>query len=323
MTIARILAFDDEAAQATALARALDAPLSVIERHRFPDGELRLRLPAALHGTVVLWRSLHQPNEKLVELMIAAPAARELGAQHLILVCPYLAYMRQDFAFRPGEAVSQRHVARLLAQAFETVVTVDPHLHRIASLDAVMPGSRGIALSAAGLLGAWAAQRVPDPLLLGPDEESAPWVRAAAEAGATGVGRPRPLDHAWCRKARLGDRSVRVLLPADLPLRGRAVVLIDDMASTGHTLAIAARQCLDAGAASVDVAVTHALFVDDAPDLLVRSGVRHVWSTDCVPHASTAISVVPLIAAAVRAAAGDEARPMNAPGIGAPGINAP
>ena len=83
MTIARILAFDDEAAQATALARALDAPLSVIERHRFPDGELRLRLPAALHGTVVLWRSLHRPNEKLVELMIAAPAsaaARTQGA---------------------------------------------------------------------------------------------------------------------------------------------------------------------------------------------------------------------------------------------------
>ncbi|HOA94446.1 MAG TPA: phosphoribosylpyrophosphate synthetase, partial [Quisquiliibacterium sp.] len=120
------------------------------------------------------------------------------------------------------------------------------------------------------------------------------------------------------RKVRLGDRSVQVLLPADLPLSGRAVVLIDDMASTGHTLAIAARQCLDAGAASVDVAVTHALFVDDAQDLLVRSGVRHVWSTDCVPHTTSAISVVPLIAAAVRAAAGDEARRVGAPGISAP-----
>jgi len=179
VTIARVLAFDDEQDPAGSLARALDVPLSIIVRHRFPDGELKLRLPAALNGSVVLWRGLHQPNEKLVELMIAAPTARELGARQLLLVCPYLAYMRQDIAFAPGEAVSQRHVGRLLAQAFETVITVDPHLHRVASLDAVLPGSRGVALSAAGLLGAWAARNVPDPLLLGPDEESAPWVRLA------------------------------------------------------------------------------------------------------------------------------------------------
>ena len=302
-TLQRILAFADEADQASALARALDVPLAIIERHRFPDGELKLRLPQPLQGTVVLWRSLHQPNEKLVELMLAAPAARELGARHLILVCPYLAYMRQDIAFTPGEAVSQRHVGRLLAQAFDAVITVDPHLHRISTLDEILPASRGVALSAAGLLGAWAAQRVNDPLLLGPDEESAPWVQRAARAGADAIGRLPPLDHAWCRKQRLGDRSVRVLLPPSAPIGGRAVVLIDDMASTGHTLAIAARQCLDAGAASVDVAVTHALFVDDALDVLQRGGVRTVWSTDCVPHASSSVSVVPLVADAVHAMA--------------------
>ena len=302
MTIAQVLAFDDERDPAADLARALHVPLSVIERHRFPDGELKLRLPAALSATVVLWRGLHQPNEKLVELMIAAPAARELGARHLLLVCPYLAYMRQDIAFAPGEAVSQRHVGRLLAQAFDTVITVDPHLHRVASLDAVLPGSRGVALSAAGLLGAWAVRKVPDPLLLGPDEESAPWVRLAAQSGGVALGRAQPLDHDCCRKQRLGDRDVRVALPADLPMRGRAVVLIDDVASTGHTLAIAARQCLEQGAASVDVAVTHALFVGDALDTLQRCGVRHVWSTDCVPHTSNAVSVVPMLSEATRKA---------------------
>jgi ribose-phosphate pyrophosphokinase len=297
-----MLAFDDEQDPAGRLARALGVPLSIIGRHRFPDGELRLRLPAALDGAVALWRGLHQPNEKLVELMIAAPAARELGARHLLLVCPYLAYMRQDTAFSPGEAVSQRHVGRMLAQAFEAVIAVDPHLHRVASLDAVLAGSRGVALSAAGLLGAWAAGNVPDLLLLGPDEESAPWVRLAAEGGSRALGRPKPLDHAWCGKQRLGDRDVRVALPADLPLRGRAVVLIDDVASTGHTLAITARQCLAEGAASVDVAVTHALFVGDALGTLQRCGVRHVWSTDCVPHPSNAVSVVPMLADAVREA---------------------
>jgi len=289
-----VLAFDDEHGTAAALARALEAPLALIERHRFPDGELKLRLPAELPPRVVLLRSLHRPNEKLVELLIAAPAARELGAQHLSLVCPYLAYMRQDIAFSPGEAVSQRHVGGLLASRFDAVLTVDPHLHRIASLQAVMPGCRALSLSAAALIGAWVAQRVSRPLLIGPDEESAQWVREAARACSPVA------DHACCRKQRRGDHDVQVTLPAALDCRGRAVVLVDDMASTGRTLGATARLVLAAGAASVDVAVTHALFVGNALDELRAAAVGRVWSTDCVPHASNAISVVPLLAKALR-----------------------
>jgi ribose-phosphate pyrophosphokinase len=289
-----VLAFDDERDTAAALAQALELPLALIERHRFPDGELKLRLPATLPPGAVLLRSLHQPNEKLVELLIAAPAARELGARHLVLACPYLAYMRQDIAFAPGEAVSQRHIAGLLASRFDAVFTVDPHLHRTASLQALMPGCRAVPLSAAPLVGAWVAQRVRQPLLLGPDEESAPWVRAAAHAVAPAA------DHAWCLKKRRGDFDVEVTLPPGLDCHGRAVVLVDDMASTGRTLAAAARLALAAGAASVDVAVTHALFIGDALATLHAAGVGRVWSTDCVPHASNAISVVPLLAQALR-----------------------
>lgn len=299
--ITQLLAFDDEQPVAAALAQALRRPLALIERHRFPDGEIKLRLPDSLHGDVLLWRGLHRPNEKLVELLIAAPAARELGAHRVLLVCPYLAYMRQDKAFTPGEAVSQRHVGRLLAGLADALVTVDPHLHRIATLDEAVPGTCNVVLSAAGLLGTLAAREVADPLLLGPDEESAQWVARAARDGAASLGRARPLDHAWCVKQRRGDRDVAVALPGGLALRGRAVVLVDDVASTGRTLAQAAQACRAAGAASVDVAVTHALFAGDALDVLMRAGVRHVWSTDCVPHPSNAASVVPLLADAVRA----------------------
>ncbi|MDL2336918.1 MAG: ribose-phosphate diphosphokinase [Pseudomonadota bacterium] len=289
-----VLAFDDERQLASSLALALGLPLALIERHRFPDGELKLRLPAVLPPCVVLLRSLHQPNEKLVELMIVAPAARELGAQRLLLVSPYLAYMRQDIAFAPGEAVSQRHIAGWLASRFDAVVTVDPHLHRIASLQEVMPACRAVSLSAATLIGEWVAQQVSRPLLLGPDEESEPWVREAARACSPAA------DHGWCVKQRRGDRDVEVVLPPALNCKGRAVVLIDDVVSTGHTLMAAARLVLAAGALSVDVAVTHALFVGDALAELHASGVGQVWSTDCVPHASNAISVVPLIAHALR-----------------------
>jgi ribose-phosphate pyrophosphokinase len=102
MTPALLLHFDDESALAASLAQALAVPAAVITRHRFPDGESRLTLPPVLPAEVLLLRGLHQPNEKLAELAIAAPTARALGAQRLLLVAPYLAYMRQDMAFHPG-----------------------------------------------------------------------------------------------------------------------------------------------------------------------------------------------------------------------------
>jgi ribose-phosphate pyrophosphokinase len=286
-----LLAYTDEAALAQGLAQALGCPLALVDVHTFPDGESRLRLPPVLPEHVVLLRGLQQPNAKLTQLLLAAAGARELGAQRLTLVSPYLAYMRQDMAFTPGEVVSQRHVGHLLAAAFDAVITVDPHLHRIASLDEVLPGKRGVALSAAELLGGHVAQQVPGALLLAPDEEAGQWVRRAAQAHA--------LDHAVCHKTRHGDRDVDVALP-DTPVRGRAVVLLDDVASTGRTLAAAARGALAQGATSVDVAVTHALFIGDALAQVHAAGVRHVWSSDCVPHASNAVSVVPLLAAALR-----------------------
>ncbi|WP_028996412.1 ribose-phosphate diphosphokinase [Azohydromonas australica] len=285
-----LLAFDDEAPLAQALAQALGVPLAFVQRHRFPDGELRLRLPEGLPSRVLMLRGLQQPNEKLTELLLCAPAARELGARELVLVSPYLAYMRQDMAFTPGEVVSQRHVAALLGGLFDAVLTVDPHLHRVTSMEALFPGRRGLALSAAPLLGEWVARQLGRPVLIGPDEEAAQWVQAAAQA--------QGLEHGMGCKRRLGDREVVLELPP-LELGGRAVVLLDDVASTGQTLIAAATQALARGAASVDVAVTHALFVGDALAQLHAAGVRHVWSTDAVPHPSNVVSVAPLLAQAV------------------------
>jgi ribose-phosphate pyrophosphokinase len=302
--VSLLLAFDDEAALATALAAALGWELAIIDSHSFPDGETRLRLPHALPADTVLLRGLQQPNARIATLMLAAAGARELGAARLTLVSPYLAYMRQDIAFTPGEVVSQRHLGRLLAGWFDAVVTVDPHLHRVATMDEVVPGRRGVALTAAPLLGEFAARRMPGALLLGPDEEAGQWVRAAAAAGG--------LDHAICIKQRHGDRDVEVALPS-VSVAGRAVVLLDDLASTGRTLVEAARGAFAHGAASVDVAVTHGLFIGDAVEQIRAAGVRDVWSTDCVPHASNAVSVVPLLAAALRQAGEAVGRSMDQP----------
>ena len=291
-----LLYLDDEQTAAVGLAAAAGLPALPIARHRFPDGELKFTLPVDAAGRLparaVLLRSLHQPNDKLIELLLAARTARSLGVRHLTLVAPYLAYMRQDIAFHPGEAVSQRIVGPFLAELFDAVVTVDPHLHRVATLQEAVPAAQTVVVSGAPLLADWIVRQRPGALLVGPDGESAQWVaQAAARHG---------LQHAVCTKERHGDRSVTIALPP-VNVQGRAVVLLDDMASTGHTLAQATRLLRQAGAASVDVAVTHALIDAASLAALHAAGVGQFWSTDCVAHPS---NCVPMAAALAQALAG-------------------
>ena len=286
-----LLCFDEDRAAAQRIAQAAGLSVSRIDRHRFPDGELKLRLPPQLPERVVVLRTLDQPDEKLIELLLVARTARQLGAKHLTLVAPYLAYMRQDMAFQPGEVVSQLIIGRFLADLFDSVITVDPHLHRISKLEEAVPASSAIVLSGALLLSDLIASKRQQPLLIGPDEESGQWLAQAAQRHS--------FEYGVCHKTRHGDRNVEIVLPP-LTVKGRAVVLIDDVASSGHTLAGAARLLIAAGAASVDVAVTHALFAGDALQVIQSAGVGDVWSTDCITHPSNAVSMAPAIAAALR-----------------------
>jgi ribose-phosphate pyrophosphokinase len=286
----QILGFPESELQAKALAEALHDPFELIDVHHFPDGETRLRLPGGLSDRLVLYRSLDRPNDKLIELLLAAKSAREQGAEHLTLVAPYLCYMRQDTAFQSGEAVSQRIIGDFLASMFDAVVTVDPHLHRIKTLAEAVPVRRAVSVSAAPAMGAFLAARSARPLLVGPDQESEQWVQVAARIAS--------LEYVVARKTRLGDRSVKIRLP-ERDYRGLDIVLVDDMASTGHTLAVAARSLREAGARRVDVLVTHALFVDDAFEMLTEAGISEIWSSDSVAHSSNAFVLTPLLAEAV------------------------
>lgn len=289
-----LLAFDDEWETAQRLARASGRAAALVERHRFPDGEMKLRLPATLPVRTTVFRSLAMPNEKLVELLLVAQTARQLGARHLTLVAPYLGYMRQDIAFQTGEAVSQKIVGGFLAGLFDRVITVDPHLHRISSLREAVPIDGAVAVSAAPLIGAFLRQQCAGALVVGPDEEAAQWV----EAGATAAG----LSWAVAHKVRHGDRDVEIALPGQT-VAGRPIVLMDDVASTGTTLLRAAQGLRAAGATTIDVVVTHGLFVGDAVAALHDAGVGRIWSTDTVAHPTNAISVLPVLAAALAPAA--------------------
>jgi len=292
-----VLNFPADRGQAIALASALSGNQTVhaadLFVHRFPDGESRVAVPVPLPECVIIMCSLDRPNDKLIELLLAAAAARDNGVKRLMLVAPYLCYMRQDKAFHAGEAISQRMIGGLLAATFDVVITVDPHLHRIHHLEQAIPASKAIALSATGLMADFIASHLDQPLLLGPDEESEQWVSAIASGHAFNV--------AVAEKQRLGDSDVHIHLPPAISFSGRHIVLVDDIASTGRTLLAAAAAARAAGARSVSAIVTHALFAGDAWERLQAADIDDIWSTDSITHKSNVISLAPLLADGVKA----------------------
>lgn len=283
--------FPECADEAGRLAQALGLAAQPVMVRAYPEGESLVRV-GETGRRALLFRSLHDPNVKLVEILLAASALRDGGAEHLTLVAPYLGYMRQDKAFAPGEAVSQRVMGGLIAGAFDALVTVDPHLHRTPRLDLVVPGRLAVNVSAAGVLAsALAAHITPHTLLIGPDSESRPWV--AAIAGQLG------LDMLIGEKRRTGDRDVTLHLPGAARAAGRPVVLVDDMISSGGTLIACAKQLQKAGAQTIAAAVTHCLSGPADLARLAAFGIAPLLATDSVPGPASTIALAPALAGAL------------------------
>jgi ribose-phosphate pyrophosphokinase len=286
-----ILSFPEYRDPAQQLANHTGLPYRDIELHRFPDGESKVRLPDQLPKNVIICRSLDNPNHKLVELVLAAATARELGASAVILIAPYLCYMRQDKAFYAGEAVSQLIIGKQLAQWFDAVVTVDPHLHRIHKLSEAIPDTVTTTLTATQPIADFLHKTYKDPLLVGPDEESEQWVAAVAQR--------QGLDYVIGQKERLGDYNVKITLP-ESKCAARHLILLDDVASTGRTLEATAHALHNYKPTSISAVVTHALFVDDAVERLENAGIKQIWSTDSIPHPTNAIPLAGLISDALK-----------------------
>ncbi len=280
------------AAEAARLAARLGVPAHTIEVHRFPDGELRVTVgPAA--ATTIVYASLDHPNDKLLALLFASEALRRGGARRLVLVAPYLCYMRQDAAFHDGEAISQKTIGRLLAGNVDRVVTVDAHLHRTKDIHDVFPGIDADNLSAMPAIAeALRASSIdPTTIIVGPDAESRPWVADLA--------RRLDLQHAVAQKTRRSDRSVAIDFADPALFAGRPVLLIDDIVSSGGTLATCAKALHAAGAATIDAIVTHALFPPELVHTLFEAGIRSVRSSDSVPHPTNAIMLDGILADAL------------------------
>jgi len=285
-------AFADEAAPASALAHALGIDARIVDVHTFPDGEVLPTIPEAA-ATTIVYRSLARPNDKLIPLILACDAWRRAGARRLILVAPYLCYLRQDAIFVPGQPNSQAVIGDLLGARFDRIVTVDAHLHRTPSIESVFPQTAATHLTAAPAIAAWLARNHPGvDFILGPDMESEPWVSQAAAALRA--------PYRLFSKTRLGDADVRLTLQSPEEVAGRSVALVDDICSSGGTLIRATEMLRKAGARDIIVCVTHALFDHTTADKLRAAGANSIVSTDSVKHPTNAIALAPLLADALR-----------------------
>jgi len=283
----RIHAFADGLHYARQIARLLSVSPAIVKVHHFPDRETLVRVAPNPSRHAILVRSFDTPNAKLIETIFAADALRRAGSKRVTLVAPYLAYMRQDRVFHPGEPISQRVIGDFLGRYFDAVLTMEPHLHRVKSLREII-ASRSRVVSAAPAIARWI--RSKDCVVIGPDSESGLMAKSVAKIlGASFV---------VGEKTRIGDRRVSVRLGA-MPHAGRAVI-VDDIASSGVTMAAAVRAVREAGIATVDAVIVHAIFAPGAIESIRGAGARRVVSCDTIAHETNAITTASLFADALK-----------------------
>lgn len=273
------------------LSKALNCPAVPIHIHQFPDKEIVVKIDVECQDKeLFLLTSLEDPNSKLLALIFAAHTLRQYGAQNIHLITPYLPYMRQDKVFEPGQGISAHFFAQLIGPHFDSLVTVDPHLHRIHSLDAVYPIACQT-LHCAPLLAKWIKDTVPNPVLVGPDSESQQWCQAVAKG--------EHFPYMTLEKTRKGDRRVDIQAKHLGRYSEHTPVLLDDIISSGHTVLAVCQMLCSLGFNPPIVVAIHGLFAQNAYEML-RPHCQTICTTNAIEHDTNQIDLTPLIAKALK-----------------------
>ncbi len=275
------------------LASELKLKYSPLTIASFPDGDIYLKFNTELKGQkiVIVQSFFPHPDMSLFDVVFAAKTAKDLGAKKVILVAPYLGYMRQDKRFHSGECISSRVMADLLNGSVDKLITFDPHLHRYKSLKDIftIPTVR---LTANPLIAEFIKKQFPakyfkNEVIIGPDWESYQWANDIAKA----VG----VKATVLEKKRLSSWHVQERMINPVPIRGRDVIIVDDIISTGRTIAEAAKKAKKMGARSVMAIGVHGILIEDALAKMHKAGVGKLVTTNCIEQPSNKIDVTPLL----------------------------
>ncbi len=282
-------------ALAETLASELGWPLTPAEVGAFADGETRVRVTGDVRDTtvVVVQPTCTPVNENLMVLALLADALRAAGAGRVIGVVPYFGYARQEQRGCPGDPRSARVVGGLLGcVGLDHLVTLDLHAP---ALESALPMPATILHAEELFLPRVRGWAIPDMVIVAPDAGGLKRAQRYALELRTGLGvitKERPGPDAAMAVHVLGQ------------VAGRACLVVDDMASTGHTLAGAADALRRAGAREVHAIFTHAVMAPGAPERITAAEFGKVLTTDTIPEMADLraerVPVAPLLARAIR-----------------------
>lgn len=273
------------------IARKLGIKSFENEVKHFPDNELYVKLGADVSGeeVIIVQNTALTPSESLFELFITARTARELGAEKIVLIVPYLAYMRQDKRFNEGEVVTAYQMAFLINNSgADELITIDPHLHRIKELSEVFSIKSTRVTAIKDIAEYVKSLGLNNPVIIGPDEESDQWAGEVAKL----------LGLSFEIYNKIRSSSVNVSVKGSYSvLKGKDVVIVDDIISTGGTMLNAAIKIKEAGADSVHAVTTHGLFLRNVEEL--ESVFDSIASCNTVTTKFTKIDLAGTIAGAL------------------------
>ncbi len=267
---------------ATNLANRIKQPLLHTTYKRFPDDEFYVRLLDDVADQDVVIVQTAYPDPKIVELFLIQDAVHEAGAKKITVVLPYFGYSRQDKKFEEGEAISARAIAQHISRNADCVITVDPHKEHILKFFTVPAYSCSAVISLARYL----KEKHVD-FVLAPDKGA----KQRAKDAASFIG----CDYDYLEKTRIDGTTVKIT-PKNLDARGKHVAIIDDIISTGGTMAHSIKELKRQGSKTVLVACTHGLFVGGAKEKLLSADCDEIVSTDTIETEFSKVSVAETIA---------------------------
>ncbi len=268
---------------ATQLAKTLKKPLIPIEIKRFPDTELYIRITEDLTGKHAVIIQTTHPDPHIMELFFIQAAAKEAGAKTITTITPYYGYGRQDHSFKTGEAISAKTLAELISVHSNTFITVDPHKKAILNFFTI-PTQHCTAIPE---IATYLCTNRDIDLVLAPDKGALISAQETAEL----IG----CDHDFMEKTRINGTTVEIK-PKNLDVNNKNIAIIDDIISTGGTMAKSIKELKKQGAKQVTVACTHGLFVGDAIKKLQNAGCTDIIATDTIQSSYSKVSVAPSLA---------------------------
>ena len=275
----------------------LDIELGQCEIKRFSDGEIWVKYSENIRGSdIFIIQSTNTPSDNILELLIMIDAARRSSAHKITAVVPYFGYSRQDRKDQPRVSITAKLIANLITVAgADRVIAMDLHASQVQGFFDI-PFDHLYA--SAVFLKELVPQNLNNLAVVSPDVGGIKLARAYAKrlnADLVVIDKRRP------------NQNVSEIINIIGDVKGKNVLIVDDIIDTAGTFTQAANLLKEKGALSIKGVCTHAVLSDGAVELLNNSPIEELYFTDTIDNPKIneiksvkIVSVAPIFAEAIK-----------------------